>query len=152
MNTHEIYMQKCLNLGRQALANHNSPVGSILVCDDQIIGEGVESVRENEDVTFHAEIEAIRDAVRRGFAGQLSRSVLYTTHEPCIMCSYVIRHHKIAQVVYGLSVDHIGGHTSSFGVLDSEEVPQWDEKPEIIPGILRRECELLHEEFLKTRK
>lgn len=152
MEKHEAYMQKCMELGKEALANQNPPVGSILVCDDQVIGEGMETVRENNDITFHAEIEAVRDAVERGFKKNLSRSILYTTHEPCIMCSYVIRQYKIPHIVYGIGVDHVGGHTSSFHVLDSENVPPWGSKPKITSGVLREECKLLNEEFRKMKQ
>jgi len=148
---HEFYMEKCLQLGEKALSAGNPPVGSLIVFGGRIIGEGVEAVKESGDITNHAEIEAIRDALNKGFFEELSRSILYTTHEPCIMCSYVIRQHKISQVVYGVAVEYIGGHTSSFKVLTSENVPQWGRKPGITSGICRKECEQLNFQFRNRR-
>ena len=81
----------------------------------------------------------------------MSQSKMYTTHEPCIMCSYVIRHHKIPHVIYGISVDFIGGFTSRFKVLCTEEVPKWGEKPKVTGGICETECQYLTEQFLLSQ-
>src|SRR5690625_7932028 len=112
MDGHEYYMVCHIQLGIQALASGKPPVGSVIVQEGQIIGEGMESVKESGDVTRHAEIEAVRDAVRRGFSEKLRGSVLYTTHEPCIMCSYVIRHHGIDHIIYGVAVAYEIGRAS----------------------------------------
>ena len=68
MNTiHEKFMRNSLELGKQALAEGNSPVGSVIVYQDKIIGEGVEAGKTANDVTYHAEILAIRDAIKNGY-------------------------------------------------------------------------------------
>ena len=77
-------MRKCLDLAQVALINGDSPVGSIIVCDDEIIGTGIESGRSSNDITNHAEILAVRDAISNGKQQLLSKSKMYTTHEPCI--------------------------------------------------------------------
>lgn len=143
MITHEYYMRKCLQLAEQALANGDSPVGSVIVLEDVIIGKGIESGKSSGDITNHAEIEAIRDAIMHGFVNELSRTQLYTTHEPCIMCSYLIRHHKIPHIIFGVAVEDVGGFTSSFGVLTTEEVPKWGIHPKVTRGICEEECRQL---------
>lgn len=113
-----------------AAERHESPVGSIVVDDDVIIGEGVEASKARQDVTCHAEVEAIRAAVRaRG--RDLSAATLYSTHEPCLLCSYVIRHYRIARVVIQHAVPHVGGVTSSHPILTATDVPAWGAPPEI---------------------
>ncbi|MBT8300529.1 MAG: nucleoside deaminase, partial [Maribacter sp.] len=67
-------------------------------------------------------------------------SILYTTHEPCIMCSYVIRHHQIKTLVFGVKSEYVGGSSSEFKILKTENVPNWKETPEIIEGVLKNEC------------
>jgi len=52
----------------------------------------------------------------------LVQSIMYTTHEPCIMCSYVIRHHRIPHISYSLPVSFIGGDSSKLAVLNTESV------------------------------
>src|SRR6188768_1358855 len=107
----EDYMLQCLDLAKLALAAGDPPVGAIIVLDGKVIGTGVESGRSTGDITNHAEILAVRDAIKNGYSDRLDRSIMYTTHEPCIMCSYVIRHHKISEIIYGASVPYIGGST-----------------------------------------
>lgn len=145
----QYYMQECLKLAQKALESGNPPVGAIIVLNDKIIGKGIESGKTTGDITNHAEIESIRDAAKNGYSNQLHLAVMYTTHEPCIMCSYMIRHHKIAEIVYGTSVSFVGGHTSKFNVLDTEDVPKWGTKPKISSGICTDECNALTEEYVK---
>ena len=140
-------MLECLELAKQALQKENPPVGSILVFEDKIIGRGIESGKSSGDITQHAEILAVRDALKNGYRDVLEKSVMFSTHEPCIMCSYIIRHHKIAKLVFGVSVPFVGGQSSEFKILETENVPKWGNKPEIESGILQHEYELLNEKF-----
>ncbi|QHT72179.1 nucleoside deaminase [Rhodocytophaga rosea] len=149
---HEYWMQICIELGKQAMQDGNPPVGSILVKDKQIIGEGREAGKSKSDITCHAEIEAIRDAVRKGNTHFLSEALLYTTHEPCIMCSYVIRHHKIPVVVMGTEVPLIGGCSSEYPILTTDTISIWSAPPQIITGVLKEECDLSTGDFRKNFK
>jgi len=116
---HTSYMERCITLAKIAGENKEPPVGSILVSGNKIIGEGIEKVKASKDVTGHAELLAIKDAIARGHLEQLSTATMYTTHEPCLMCSYAIRTHKIPKIIYGLTVPHIGAASSTFRVLQS---------------------------------
>jgi len=147
---HEYYMRQCLDLAEIALAAGDPPVGSIIVLKDKIIGRGIECGRSTGDVTDHAEILAVKDALKNGYADQLHLSVMYTTHEPCIMCAYVIRHYRISEIIYGIAVPHIGGATSRFNVLTTKEFPKWTDQPDIISGVCAAECNHLSEEFAKA--
>lgn len=138
-------MNKCIQLAQIAKERGDSPVGSVLVKGKTIIGEGIEGGKTFKDITFHSEIEAIRDAIKSHNIKDLSDCVLFSTHEPCIMCSYVIRHHKIKTIVYAIAVDNIGGHTSSFKILEDQTVKKWGDPPAIITGILKEECQALHQ-------
>lgn len=142
-------MTKCLELAKIALARNNPPVGAILVYRDAIIGEGIESGKSTRDITNHAEINAIRDAIKNNLEDKIGESVMYTTHEPCIMCSYVIRHHNFRKLVYGSKVSHVGGHTSNFKLLAAEGVPKWNVMPEIVSGVLEFECSTLINAYAK---
>jgi tRNA(adenine34) deaminase len=145
----ENYMLQCLELAEIALQNGNPPVGAILVFEDKIIGKGIESGKSSGDITNHAEILAIRDALKNGYSTVLNQAKMFTTHEPCVMCSYLIRHHKIPHIVYGVSVDTLGGFTSKFDLLCTEDVPKWGKKPLITGGICEKECNILNKRFLK---
>ncbi|MFZ4929034.1 nucleoside deaminase [Chryseobacterium sp. Mn2064] len=145
--TYNTYMLECIELAKEALSKGNPPVGALLVFEDTIIGKGIESGKSSGDITQHAEILAVKDALANGYRDVLDQSVMFTTHEPCIMCSYLIRHHKIAKLVFGVSVPFVGGQTSEFKILETENVPKWGKKPEIETGILQHECEILNEQF-----
>lgn len=140
-------MLECIELAKQALRKGDPPVGSLLVFEDKIIGRGIESGKSTGDITQHAEILAVKDALKNGYRDVLYQSVMFSTHEPCIMCSYLIRHHKIAKLIFGVSVPFVGGQSSAFKILETETVPKWGHKPEIESGILQHECEILNEQF-----
>ncbi len=122
------FMQRCEALAAVAAQRQESPVGSVVVLEGKIIGEGIEAGKAKQDITCHAEVEAIREAVKK-HGKDLSAATLYTTHEPCILCSYVIRHHRIGRVVIRQSVAHIGGATSAYPILTATDVSIWGEPP-----------------------
>lgn len=129
MNTHHEYMARCYDLAKQAAAEGESPVGSIVVKDGKIIGEGYEKSRQLKDVTRHAEVVALLDALKN--TTDLSGATIYSNVEPCILCSYVIRHHRIAEVVFERSSGELGGTNPSFNVLTAN-FTTWSTPPAII--------------------
>lgn len=127
------YINRCKTLAKSAAEKGNSAVGAIIVKDDKIISEAEEAVKNKNDVTCHAEIEAVRIAVKKLNSTNLSECILYTTHEPCIMCSYAIRYYKIKKIIFLNTVDYLGGATSSMDLLRSDLVPpDWGKSPEIV--------------------
>lgn len=136
---HEFYMKSCIDLALQAKERGDAPVGSVIVQDGTIIAEGIEGGRTKKDITFHAEIEAIREANIILGRSDLSDCILYTTHEPCIMCSYVIRFSKINTVVFGISTVETGGVHSFYPLLTDTKIKKWGKAPRIVKGILERD-------------
>ncbi|RLD59211.1 MAG: hypothetical protein DRJ05_06735 [Bacteroidetes bacterium] len=97
------YKKELANLGAKALETGDVPVGSILVYRDSIIGRGYNTVVGNNNLTGHAEINAINEAsVRMGNTAfsNLDRKhlTLYSTYEPCEMCKGTILHYNIKDV------------------------------------------------------
>lgn len=140
---YESWMRRCIELAKIAKQRGDSPVGSILVKDGQIVGEGIEGGKTHQDITFHAEIEAIRNARANLGKTDMSDCVLVTTHEPCIMCSYVIRHHKIGLIIVGMTTGEIGGYSSALPVLIDKTISKWAAPPRVIDRILEEECKKL---------
>lgn len=147
---HVPYMEKCIHLAKIALSNRDFPVGSVVVRKNQIIGKASDAGKSSKDITKHAEIEAIKDALKNTGLERLDGCDLYTTHEPCIMCSYVIRHYGLKTVIYGAQGDQGGGITSNFKVMQTTEIPNWGKPPTIVGGILKKKCEALTENYFKT--
>ncbi len=140
---YENLMRKCISLAGIARDRGDTPVGSIIVQNGKIISEGIEGGKTHKDITFHAEIEAVRNAVEVLKKTDLSDCIMVTTHEPCIMCSYVIRHHKIKQIIIGLTVPEVGGYSSAYPILKDISIRKWLPAPEVITGILETQCNQL---------
>ncbi|HYG40355.1 MAG TPA: nucleoside deaminase [Cytophagales bacterium] len=136
----EYWMKLCLELGRKAMEAGNAPVGSVIVKNGELVGKGMEATKSKEDVICHAEVEAIRDAIEKG-VNDFSDATLYSNHEPCVMCSYLIRHHKFGKIVFGITVPEIGGYSGEFCILKTHSISFWSVPPEIVSGILEEECE-----------
>ena len=141
LNHHEFFMSICLGLAEMAKVRGDYPVGSVIVKDGQVIGKGIEGGKTKKDITCHAETEAIRDAVKHLETQDLSLCTLYTTHEPCILCSYVIRHSRIHTVVIGISGGDTGGISSNYPLLEDQTIEKWGKPPVLVKGILEKECE-----------
>jgi tRNA(adenine34) deaminase len=142
--THEAYMRRCIQLARQAKAQGNTAVGSVVVFGGKIIGEGVEQLPAGNILTGHAEVLACQQAIETLKVRSLEKAILYSTAEPCFMCSYVIRQCRIAKVVYGTETAMIGGITSSFPILTALGLNAWKPAPRVLGGILTEECRRLH--------
>lgn len=90
-------------LGAKAIENGDVPVGSVLVYHDSIIGRGYNTVLINNNITGHAEINAINEAMLKMGLKEFSNLdrkhlTLYSTYEPCEMCKGTILHYNIKEI------------------------------------------------------
>ena len=91
------------------------------------------AVSTKKDITCHAELEAIRIAVHKLGTINLYGCILYSTHEPYVMCAYAIRFYKIKKVVYVHKANYLGGVSSPLPLLVTNEVPpHWNDAPIIV--------------------
>ncbi|WP_431128871.1 nucleoside deaminase [Flagellimonas flava] len=117
------FMERCEALASKATSKGNSAVGSLIVVDDKIIAEAEEAATSKQDVSRHAEMEVLRKA--RAILGKdMSSAILYSNKEPCVMCSYAIRVHRIGTVIYKEKSGEMGGANGTFDVLTTEKVPE----------------------------
>lgn len=136
----ENYMHRCLDLAVQAKSNGKTAVGSVIVKDNRIIAEGIEGSGELPASLAHAEMIAILNAHKSLNSKDLSDCILYTTVEPCFMCSYLIRQSNIKKVVFGITTPETGGASSEFPFLTSAKIRKWHPPPEVIEGVLKEAC------------
>lgn len=132
---HEEYMRRCRQLAGEAVRGGDAPAGSLVLRGGQIIAEGVEGVKAQKDPTAHAEIIAIRNACAALGTLDLRGTTLYTTTEPCLMCSYAIRQTRISRVVIEKRIEKGGGVTSQYPILKDDAFPVGGPPPEIVLGI-----------------
>lgn len=137
---HEQYIRRCIELARRALLTGDAPVGALVVFNDQILAEGIESVKSRRDVTGHAEIEAVRGACERLNSLNLAGCTLYTSVEPCVMCAYAIRLARVSRVVAGARSTDAAWTLNGWHVLTSREILPDRPPPSVIRDVLSREC------------
>jgi tRNA(adenine34) deaminase len=136
----ETYMRRCLALASIAADAGETAVGALVVRGDSVIAEGTECTRRLLDPSAHAEVMALRAACQREGTLVLAGCELYTTVEPCVLCSYAIRRTGITRVVYGVAAGAAGGVTSRHSVLTDEELIGFSPPPEIVSGVLAHDC------------
>jgi tRNA(adenine34) deaminase len=97
-----IFMARALELAEAAVPRGQTPFGAVVVDrNGQLVGEGHNTVRADRDPTAHGEVVAIRDAWRRlGTWQRLTEGTLYTSCEPCLLCSFVITQIGLGRVVF----------------------------------------------------
>ena len=132
----EQMMRRCIDLAASASGSGNSPVGCVIALDGKILAQAEEQSPAGEDPFAHAEILAVRVALRTVNRTALERATLYTINEPCFLCSYAIREARIGCVVYAISTEGIGGATSEFPILNAKAIDRWGSPPRIESGLL----------------
>lgn len=84
------------------------PYGAVVVKDGRIIGKAGSRVTRDKDPTAHAELLAIRDALKRTGAGTLAGAVLYSSSRPCLMCEAAAHFAGVARMIHGRARDDDG--------------------------------------------
>lgn len=104
----KLFFQRAIALAHEAKQNGNLPIGAVISLDGKIIAEGKNAVWHPAfNANRHAEIEALR-RVPPELWSHSCRMALYTTLEPCLMCTGAILLHRIGRIVYG-AADNYGG-------------------------------------------
>lgn len=144
MSEDEKYMQLAIEEARQALTCEEIPVGCIIVCNGQIVGRGHNLTETLQDITAHAEMQAITAAAQTLGGKYLTDCTLYVTLEPCVMCAGAIGWAQIHRLVYGAS-DPKRGYTCF--------APQaLHQKCEVSSGIYAEECQNMIQSFFQTKR
>ena len=138
-------MERCIALSREAVSEGEYPFACVIAENGRVVVETTNRVARDCDVTRHAELMAVSEAQRKLGRTKLTGCTLYTTVEPCPMCSFPIREARISRVVYAIRSPLMGG-SSRWDVLGdsvlSAQLPEaFSEAPEVIAGVLRREAE-----------
>ena len=96
------WMHRAIALAREGEATEGmNPIGCVIVRDGKVIGEGCNEVDLCHDATAHAEIVSMRRAGQTLQCNELRDAVLYTTLQPCGMCTMASVWAKIGRIVYG---------------------------------------------------
>ncbi len=146
MEEDKLFMEKALELARQASRAGEVPVGCVIVRQGQIVGMGRNCRETDKHALGHAELQAIDEACRNLGGWRLWECTLYVTLEPCPMCAGAIINARIPRVVYGAS-DRKCGATGSVCDLFSMG---FHHHPQVEAGILEEECAALLRTFFQN--
>ncbi len=149
MTTDQQWMQRAIQLAREAEAAGEVPVGALLVKDGECLADGNNRPIENHDPTAHAEIVALRNAAAAIGNYRLPGTTLYVTLEPCVMCAGAIIHARVERVVYGATDPKAGAAGSVFDILGTDRL---NHQVQVEAGVLAQECSELLSDFFRRRR
>ena len=149
INIDEHWMQHAIQLARQAELEDEVPVGAVLICNNEIIGEGWNQVIGKHDPSAHAEVQAIRSAAMLLQNYRLPNTTLYVTLEPCTMCAGVMIHARVTRLVFGAYDAKTGIAKSCDQVFDAS---YHNHQIEVTGGVLQTECSEQLKRFFKKKR
>lgn len=125
-------MERCREPARTAASAGNNEVGALVTIEGNVIAEAGEEAPSGPVAFAHAELLTIQRSLEVTARRRLPDATLYSTHEPCFLCSYAVRAARIGRVVVGRSVPEIGGATSRYPLLVADDIPSWGAAPSVI--------------------
>ena len=140
----EYFMNEALKEAQKALEKDEVPIGAVVVCDNQIIARAHNLTETLNDVTAHAEMQAITAASSWLGGKYLSDCTLYVTLEPCVMCAGAIFWSQMGSVIYGAD-DEKRGYTLTGRQL-------MHPKTQIKKGILAPESTKVLKDFFRKKR
>lgn len=143
-NKDEMYMRRALQEAQQAFEEGEIPIGAVVVCQDHIIARAHNLTETLNDVTAHAEMQAITAAANELGGKYLTDCTLYVTVEPCPMCAGALGWSQIPRIVYGCDDPKRGYHEYAPRALHP--------KTNVTGGILEEECRQLIQDFFKKKR
>ncbi len=140
----EHFMRHALREAEQAFRSDEVPVGAVIVCADRIIARAHNLTERLNDVTAHAEMQAITAAAENLGGKYLKDCTLYVTLEPCVMCAGALHWSQLGRVVFG-AFDEKAGYRRIGGRL-------LHPKTNVTGGVLEAECADLMKAFFKKKR
>ena len=143
ISMNEKYMMLAINEAKKAYKKNDVPIGCVIVKDGRIISKAHNKKEIKKNAIMHAEIIAIAKACKKLKTWHLDDCVLYTTVEPCMMCTGAIIQSRIKKIYYSIS-------NKSFGELENYHLK--NKKIFIQNNILNKESKKLLQQFFKEKR
>ena len=138
------YMQLALEEAQKALERNEIPIGCVITCGQQIVGRGHNLTETLQDVTAHAEMQAITAAAQTLGGKYLHECTLYVTIEPCVMCAGAMGWAQIGRVVFGARDEKRGFLNFAPHALHP--------KCSVTSGVLQEACARLMTDFFRNKR
>ena len=137
-------MRRALQEAELGCRKGEIPVGAVVVSQNRIIARAHNLTETLNDVTAHAEMQAITAAANLLGGKYLNECTLYVTLEPCVMCAGALGWSQISKVVYGATDEKRGFHKFAPAALHP--------KTEVVSGVLENECSALVTDFFREKR
>ena len=138
------YMRQALIEAQQAYDRGEVPVGAVVVCRGRIIARSHNLTETLNDVTAHAEMQAITAAANYLGSKYLTDCILYVTVEPCVMCAGAIAWAQMGRLVFGAADEKRGYQRYAPYALHPKTI--------VLQGIMADDCASLMKDFFKKRR
>lgn len=143
MFTDEYYMKMALQEAEAALEQDEVPIGCVVVSNNRVIARAHNLTETLNDVTAHAEMQAITSAANFLGGKYLKDCTLYVTMEPCVMCSGALSWSQVSRVVIGARDEQRGFINKHLSL---------HPKTEVVTGIMEHECSSIVKDFFKSKR
>ena len=137
-------MRMALREAERAFADDEIPVGVVIVCRDQVVAKGYNLTERLNDVTAHAEMQAITAAAENLGGKYLHECTIYVTLEPCVMCAGALNWAHVGRLVFGAFDEKAGYRRFGGGLLHT--------KTQVTGGVLEPACADLIKAFFKKKR
>lgn len=138
------FMRQALQEAEKAFEKDEVPIGSVIVANRRIIARAHNLTETLNDVTAHAEMQAITAAAGVLGGKYLTGCTLYVTVEPCPMCAGALRWSQISRIVYGAADEKRGHSLFTPRLLHPRTI--------VSPGVLADECAMLMKAFFEKKR
>jgi len=138
------FMREALKEAKNAFQSGEIPIGAVVVCNERIIARAHNMTELLNDVTAHAEMQAITAAANFLGSKYLNDCTLYVTVEPCVMCAGAIFWTQLQKVVYGARDEKRGCSTTG--------VSLYHPRTKIVSGVMEDECSQLMKTFFAGKR
>ena len=138
------FIKEALKEAQYAFSIDEVPVGAVIVANNRIIARAHNLTERLNDVTAHAEMQAITSATNAIGGKYLHECVLYVTLEPCVMCAGALYWSQISKIVYGAGDKKRGFTTVQQNLLHPTT--------KVVSGVLEKECSEIIKRFFESKR
>ena len=149
MSDHEPYIRRAIELARRAAENGNTPFGSLLVVDGEVVETAENTTLTGRDVTAHPELKLARWAARELDPDEREACAMYTSTEPCPMCAAAIHYAGLGRVVFGVAGASLRNLRGGDGIAIpcDEVIDRGDGSTEVVGPVLEDEGLAVHRDY-----
>ena len=149
----EVFMRKAIELSMLAVEHGNEPFGAVLVKDNEMVFTNENQIYTRHDPTFHGEAGLIREFCAQTGITDLQEYTMYSSCEPCFMCSGAMVWVKLGRLVYAASNMELEKILGNEGCNCSKMVFDnsfWH--PQVTAGVLREESMVILKAYFEKHE